>query len=83
MKEENQKDIVVKIRERQIENEVVATLRTEALEQFATQKKSGIFAKLFRSSQIELEKEHFINQYLAKNLADRLQKALTDYHEAL
>lgn len=36
MKEENQKDIVVKIRERQIENEVVATLRTEALEQFAT-----------------------------------------------
>lgn len=81
--EGNKADIVVKIRERQIENEVVATLRTEALEQFATQKKSGIFAKLFRSSQIELEKERFINQYLAKNLADRLQKALTQYHEAL
>ena len=83
LKEENQKDIVVKIRERQIENEVVATLRTEALEQFATQKKAGIFAKLFRSSQIELEKERFTNQYLAKNLADRLQKAITEYHEAL
>ncbi len=81
LKEENQKDVVVKIRERQIENEVVATLRTEALEQFATQKKSGVFAKLFRSAQVELEKERFINQYLAKNLSDRLQKALTEYHE--
>ena len=76
MQEENKKDIVVKIRERQIENEVIATLRTEALEQFATQKTSGIFAKLFHSSQIEFEKERFINQFLAKNLADRLQKAL-------
>ena len=81
LQEDNQKDIVVKIRERQIENEVVATLRTEALEQFTTQKKSGFFVKLFRSTQIELEKERFINQYLAKNLADRLQKALTEYHE--
>jgi len=40
---------------------------------------SGIFAKLFHSSQIEFEKERFINQYLAKNLADCLQKALTEY----
>ncbi|MFF5996553.1 hypothetical protein AAGS61_17720 [Lysinibacillus sp. KU-BSD001] len=79
LKEE--KDIVVKIRERQIENEVVSTLRTEALEQFSTQKKSGIFAKLFRSTQIELEKERFINQYLAKNLSKRLEEALTAYHE--
>jgi hypothetical protein len=41
LKEENQKDIVVKIRERQIENEVIATLRTEALEQVAIQKSRG------------------------------------------
>lgn len=81
LQEDNHKDIVVKIRERQIENEVVAMLRTEALEQFTTQKKSGFFVKLFRSTQVELEKERFINQYLAKNLADRLQKALTEYHE--
>ena len=83
LKEENKRDIVVKIRERQIENEVVTTLRAEALEQFATQKKSGIFAKLFRSSQIELEKERFINQYLAENLLKRLEEALTEYHEIL
>mgnify|MGYP003457870774 FL=1 len=81
LKEENKKDVVVKIRERQIENEVVAALRTEALEQFTTQKKSRIFSKLFRSAQVELEKERFINQYLAKNLSDRLQNALTEYHE--
>lgn len=83
LKEENKRDIVVKIRERQIENEVVTTLRAEALEQFTTQKKSGIFAKLFRSSQIELEKERFINQYLAENLLKRLEEALTEYHEIL
>ena len=38
MKEENKKDIVVKIRARQIENGVIATLRTVALEQLATKK---------------------------------------------
>jgi len=81
LQEDKQKDIVVKMRERQIENEVVATLRTEALEQFTAQKKPGIFIKLFRSTQVELEKERFINQYLAKHLANRLQKALTEYHE--
>lgn len=83
LKEENKEDIVVKIRERQIENAVVVTLRTEALEQFTTQKKLGIFAKLFRPSQIELQKERFINQYLAKNLADRLQTTLTEYHNII
>lgn len=81
LKEKNQKDIVFKLRERQIENEVVSTLRTQALEQFAEQKNSGFFAKLFRSAQIELEKERFINQYLAKNLRLYLEKALKDYHE--
>ena len=47
LKEENKKDIAFKIRERQIENEVVAMLRTEALEQFAEQKKIGILRKTF------------------------------------
>ena len=81
LKEENKKDIAFKIRERQIENEVFATLRTEALEQFPAEKKSGIFAKLFRSAQVELEKERFINKYLAKHLPKRLDEALREYHE--
>ena len=82
LKEENKKDVAFKIRERQIENEVVSILRTEALEQFAAKKKSGFFAKLFRSSQIELEKERFINQYLAKHLSKRLDQALKEYHNS-
>ena len=53
-------DIAIKIRERQIENDVHIKLRKEAIQQFMKQKKSGIFAKLFRSSQLELEKEQFI-----------------------
>ena len=81
LKEGNKKDVAFKIRERQIENEVVAILRTEALEQFSAEKKSGIFAKLFRSAQVELEKERFINQYLAKHLPKRLDEALRAYHE--
>ena len=82
LKEENKKDVAFKIRERQIENEVVAMLRTEALEQFPAEKKSGVFAKLFRSAQVELEKERFINKYLAKHLPKRLDEALREYHES-
>ena len=81
LKEENKKDVAFKIRERQIENEVVAILRTEALEQFPAETKSGIFSKLFRSAQVELEKERFINQYLARHLPKRLDEALRAYHE--
>ena len=82
LKEANKKDVAFKIRERQIENEVVAILRTEALERFPDAKKSGIFAKLFRSAQVELEKERFINKYLARHLPQRLDEALREYHEA-
>lgn len=81
MNETSEKDLAVKIRERQLEKEVISTLHAEALEQFSSQKKGGVFAKLFRSSQIELEKEHFINAYLAEHLASRLEKIFAAYHE--
>lgn len=81
MKESNVKDLVVKIRERQLENEVISILNAEALEQFSSQKKAGIFAKIFRSSQIKSKKEHFINQYLAEHLESRLEKILAEYHD--
>ena len=54
LKGENKRDAAFKIRERQTENEVVAILRTEALEQFPAPKKAGIFAKLFHSAQVEV-----------------------------
>lgn len=81
LREDNAKEVVVKIRERFIENEVVATLRTEALQQFSTEKKPGFFAKLFHSSQIAMEKEQFIAEYTTKHLGNRLEIALIEYYE--
>lgn len=81
LKEENAKDVVIKARERFIENEVASTLRTEAIQEFSAQNKSGFFTKLFRSSQIELEKEQFVLEYITKHLANRLEVALIEYYE--
>ena len=81
LREDNAKDVVMKIRERFIENEIVSTLRTEALQQFSTQKKAGFFAKLFQSTQIEVEKEKFIDSYISKHLTERLEVALIQYYE--
>lgn len=82
MRETSEKDLAIKMRERQLEKDVIATLHAEAAEQFATQKKAGIFAKLFRSAQIEADKERFITAYLAEHLPVRLEKTMEDYHKS-
>lgn len=79
--EHSVKDIVQKIRERHIENEIVSTLRTEALQQFSIDNKAGYFRKIFRSSQIEMEKEQFVLNYISKYLEERLEVALNNYYE--
>ncbi|MBG9456519.1 hypothetical protein ABE61_21515 [Lysinibacillus sphaericus] len=79
--EHSVKDIVQKIRERHIENEIVSTLRTEALQQFSIYNKAGYFRKIFRSSQIEMEKEQFVLNYISKYLEERLEVALNNYYE--
>lgn len=81
MKDNYVKDVAVKIRERHIEQEVVQDLRNEALEAFSSQKNAGIFAKVFRPSQIEKEKEQFIATYITSHLTERLEIALGEYHE--
>lgn len=81
MSDKSEKDLAIKMRERQLEKDVICTLHEEAAEQFAKQKKTGIFAKLFRSTQIEMEKERFITAYLAEHLSIRLEKAIEDYHD--
>jgi hypothetical protein len=81
LQENSVKDIVQKIRERHIENEIVSTLRTEALQQFSTNKKVSFFTKMFRSSQIEMEKEQFVLSYISKHLEERLEVALNEYYE--
>ncbi|MGE7112099.1 hypothetical protein [Lysinibacillus sp. NPDC047702] len=77
----NVKTIVQKIRERHIENEIVSILRTEALQQFSQERKIGFFVKMFRSSQIEMEKEQFALSYISKNLEERLEATLNNYYD--
>lgn len=81
LQENSVKDIVQKIRERHIENEIVSTLRTEALQQFALNHKAGFLTRMFKSSQIEMEKEQFVLRYISQHLAERLEVALNDYYE--
>ncbi|QPQ31815.1 coiled-coil domain-containing protein [Lysinibacillus sp. JNUCC 51] len=80
LQERNVKDIVQKLRERQIENEIVSTLRTEALQQFSIENKAGFFSKMFRSSHIEMEKEQFVLSYISKHLEERFEVALNNYY---
>ncbi|MEQ6354888.1 hypothetical protein ABNX05_09710 [Lysinibacillus sp. M3] len=80
LQEHSVKDIVQKIRERHIENEIVSTLRTEALQQYSIENNAGYFRKLFRSSQIEMEKEQFVLGYISKHLEERLEVALNNYY---
>lgn len=60
MNETSVKKLAVKIQEKQLEIDVISTLHAEAVEAFSNQK-TRIPVKLFRSSQIHLEKDHFIN----------------------
>lgn len=76
------KDLAIKMRERQIEKQVISALHTEATIRFTKQKKPSIFAKLFRSAQIEADKEFFTTAYLAEHLPKRLEKAMEDYYDS-
>jgi len=81
LQENSVKDIVQKIRERHIENEIVSTLRTEALQQYSQNHKVGFFIKFFKSAQIEMDKEQFVLSYISKHLEERLEIALNNYYE--
>lgn len=81
LQENSVKDIVQKIRERHIENEIVSTLRTEALQQYSQNHKVGFFTKFFKSAQIEMDKEQFVLSYISKHLEERLEIALNKYYD--
>ncbi len=81
LQENSVKDIVQKIRERHIENEIVSTLRTEALQQFSMNNQVSFFKRMFRSSQIDMEKEQFVLNYISTHLEERLEVALSEYYE--
>ncbi|WP_347722931.1 hypothetical protein [Lysinibacillus capsici] len=81
LQENSVKDIVQKIRDRHIENEIVSTLRTEALQQYSQNNKVGFLTKFFKSAQIEMDKEQFVLSYISKHLEERLEIALNDYYD--
>lgn len=79
LRENRKEDIAIRMRERRIEMELVAELRAEALEKWSEQNKASFFGKLFRSEQIEIEKEKFINDYTKQNLTERYDNAINAY----
>ncbi|OCS84584.1 hypothetical protein A6M13_03120 [Caryophanon tenue] len=79
----NKEDIAVKIREKHIEQNALRRLESEALEQYMATKKWGFFAKLFPSSQIEIEKKQYIAAYIAEHFTEQLTQELNQYHEHL
>lgn len=79
-KETYVQDVAIKMRERHIENEVIATLRTEATAHFYKTTNPGFFKKLFKTAAIETEKETFINAFLQAHLVSHLKEALNQYH---
>ena len=79
----NKEDIAVKIREKHMEQNALRRLESEALEQYIATKKWGFFAKLFRSSQIEIEKKQYIAAYITEHFTEQLTQELNQYHEHL
>ena len=79
----NKKDIAIRIREKHIEQSVLNRLENEALTRYAKAKGWQIFGKLFRSTQIEIEKKQYIATYIEEHFSERLNEELHQYHEQL
>ena len=79
----NKEDIAIRIREKHIEQSVLSRLETEALAQYANEKGRQFFAKLFHSTQREIEKKQYIAAYIDEHFPERLQQELHHYHEQL
>ena len=75
-------DVAIKIRERQIESNVINKLRNKALRVFMEQNKWQIFSKLFRSSHFEIEKEKYIETYIRQHLQDNLLEEFKKYNNS-
>ena len=79
----NKEDIAIKIREKHIERNVLNRLEDEALTQYAATKGWQLFRKLFRSTQIEIEKKQYIAAYVDEHFPEQLKQELQQYHERL
>ncbi|KOS66252.1 DNA primase [Lysinibacillus contaminans] len=79
----NKEDIAIRIREKHIEQSVLNRLENEALTQYAATNGWQLFGKLFRSTQIEIEKKQYIAAYIEEHFPERLKEELHQYHERL
>lgn len=79
----NKSDIAIRIREKHLEQTILNRLQNEALKRYAAKKKGKLFGKLFRSTQIEIEKKQFITDYIEEHFSKQLTQALNEYHEHL
>lgn len=76
----NKQDIAIRIREKHIEQTVLNRLQNEALQRYIEEQKTPFFRKLFRSAEIEIEKENYIAAYIAEHFSKQLTQELLDYH---
>lgn len=74
-------DVAVRMKESQIQNEVIAKLRAEATKKWADQSKFGFIAKITKQEEIAADRESFISDYIANHLNERLSDAFAKYHE--
>ena len=79
----NKDDIAIKVREKHMKQSILNRLEHEALQQYIATKKWGFFAKLFRSSQIEIDKKQYIAAYVDEHFAEQFTQEMTQYHEHL
>jgi hypothetical protein len=79
----NKEDIAIRIREKHIEQSVLNRLENEALTQYVATKGWQLFGKLFRSTQIEIEKKQYVAAYIEEHFPERLKQELHLYHERL
>ena len=77
----NKEDIAIRIREKSIEQTVLNRLQNEAIQLYTQQKRKPIFQKLFRSTQLEVEKKLYITAYIEENFSKQLTFALQEYHK--
>lgn len=74
-------DVAIRMKESQIENEVIAKLRAEATKKWAEQSKFGFIAKITKQEEIAADRESYISDYFATHLNERLRVAFDKYHE--
>jgi DNA-binding transcriptional MerR regulator len=77
----SKKDIAIKIREKHIEQSVLHRLENEALTQYAATEKRSLFGKLFRSTQIEIEKKQYVAAYINEHFSKQVTQELNQYYE--